>query len=112
MAVKPAIAAGATLALGQPMPTTQTIGPALAQIGEFSFILAVVGAELGLLPPDAGQLIIGGTIISIALNPFLMRGTDRLALRLGAGAAALAGAALVADGGQTDDLASEQPQAA
>ena len=112
MAVKPAIAAGATLALGQPMPTALTIGSALAQIGEFSFILAVVGAELGLLPPDAGQLIIGGSIISIALNPFLMRGTDRLALRLGAGAAALADAALVADGGQTDDLASEQPQAA
>jgi CPA2 family monovalent cation:H+ antiporter-2 len=109
MAVKPAIAAGATLALGQPLPTALTIGPALAQIGEFSFILAVVGAELGLLPPDAGQLIIGGSIISIALNPFLMRGTDRLALRLGVGAAALADVAL---GTESEDVRSEQPQAA
>jgi CPA2 family monovalent cation:H+ antiporter-2 len=111
MAAKPAIAAAATLALGQPLPTALTIAPALAQVGEFSFILAVVGGELGLLPANADQLIISGAILSIALNPFLMRGADRLALRLGVGAAALADAALATEGSEANTV-SEQPQAA
>lgn len=111
MAAKPAIAAAATLALGQPLPTALTIAPALAQVGEFSFILAVVGGELGLLPSGADQLIISGAILSIALNPFLMRGADRLALRLGAGAAALAETAMTVDTREGNGMR-EQPQTA
>lgn len=111
VAAKPAIAAGATLALGQPLPTALAIAPALAQVGEFSFILAVVGGELGLLPGDADQLIISGAIISIALNPFLMRGADRLAHRLGVGAAAIADSALSTDGNESKPV-SEQAHAA
>jgi CPA2 family monovalent cation:H+ antiporter-2 len=111
MAAKPAIAAAATLALGQPLPTALTIAPALAQVGEFSFILAVVGGELGLLPKFADQLIISGAIVSIALNPLLMRGADQLALRLGAGAAALAETAMKVDSSETTAVR-EQPQAA
>ncbi|MGE4432157.1 MAG: YbaL family putative K(+) efflux transporter [Sphingobium sp.] len=48
-----------------------TIAASLAQIGEFSFILAVLGTQLGMLPPQARDLILAGAIISIFLNPFV-----------------------------------------
>jgi CPA2 family monovalent cation:H+ antiporter-2 len=48
-----------------------TIAASLAQIGEFSFILAALGAQLGILPPEGRDLILGGAIISIFLNPFI-----------------------------------------
>ena len=41
----------------------------LAQIGEFSFILAALGVSLKLLPPEGQSLILAGALISIALNP-------------------------------------------
>jgi monovalent cation:H+ antiporter-2, CPA2 family len=55
--------------LGGDRPTSLLIGAALAQIGEFSFIVATTAAELGVLPPSAFQLIVASSIISIALNP-------------------------------------------
>ena len=45
----------------------------LAQIGEFSFILAGLGVALGVLPPEGRDLILAGALISIALNPVLFR---------------------------------------
>jgi len=48
-----------------------TIAASLAQIGEFSFILAGLGVSLNLLPEDGRDLILGGAIISIVLNPFI-----------------------------------------
>lgn len=48
-----------------------TIAASLAQIGEFSFILAALGTQLGVLPPDARDLILAGAIVSIFLNPFI-----------------------------------------
>ena len=48
-----------------------TISASLAQIGEFSFILAGLGAGLGLLPEAGRDLILAGAIISIFLNPFI-----------------------------------------
>ncbi|WP_340643961.1 YbaL family putative K(+) efflux transporter [Phenylobacterium sp.] len=48
-----------------------TISASLAQIGEFSFILAGLGVGLGLLPEAGRDLILAGAIISIILNPFL-----------------------------------------
>ena len=53
----------------QPPDSTMLIAASLAQIGEFSFILAGVGVALGLLPGDARDLIIGAAILSIVLNP-------------------------------------------
>jgi CPA2 family monovalent cation:H+ antiporter-2 len=50
----------------------------LAQIGEFSFILATLGMTLGVLPPTARDLILAGAIFSIILNPFVFIGLDRL----------------------------------
>ena len=48
-----------------------TIAASLAQIGEFSFILAGLGVELNLLPEEGRDLILGGAIISILLNPLI-----------------------------------------
>jgi monovalent cation:H+ antiporter-2, CPA2 family len=54
-----------------PLNTALTVSASLAQIGEFSFILANFGVSLGLLPPEGQSLILSGAIISIALNPVL-----------------------------------------
>lgn len=51
--------------------TALTVAASLAQIGEFSFILAALGTELGMLPPEGRDLILAGAIISIFANPFL-----------------------------------------
>jgi len=51
--------------------TALTIAASLAQIGEFSFILATLGHELELIPADARDLILAGAIISILFNPLL-----------------------------------------
>lgn len=56
------------LAFRYPLNTALTVGASLAQIGEFSFILAGLGAALGLLPPEGHTLILAGSLISIALN--------------------------------------------
>jgi CPA2 family monovalent cation:H+ antiporter-2 len=57
------------LALRYPLNTALTVSASLAQIGEFSFILAGLGMSLGLLPKDGQSLILAGALISIALNP-------------------------------------------
>jgi CPA2 family monovalent cation:H+ antiporter-2 len=57
------------LAFRHPVRTALTVSASLAQIGEFSFILASLGATLGLLPPDGRDLILAGALLSIALNP-------------------------------------------
>jgi CPA2 family monovalent cation:H+ antiporter-2 len=51
--------------------TALTVAASLAQIGEFSFILATLGFGLGILPADARDLILAGAIFSIFLNPFI-----------------------------------------
>jgi CPA2 family monovalent cation:H+ antiporter-2 len=58
-------------ALGYPLKTGLTVGAGLAQIGEFSFILATAGVGLGILPDEAYQLVVAGALISITLNPLL-----------------------------------------
>ena len=65
-------------AFGHPMGTAFTISASLAQIGEFSFILAALGVSLELLPPEGRDLILGGALISIFLNPAFFAGLDRL----------------------------------
>ena len=59
------------LALRYPLNTALTVSASLAQIGEFSFILAALGVSLQLLPLEAQSLILAGAIISIALNPLV-----------------------------------------
>lgn len=57
--------------MGRSYKDALTVGAALAQVGEFSFILGGLGLSLGLLPPEGMSLILAGGIISIALNPLL-----------------------------------------
>jgi CPA2 family monovalent cation:H+ antiporter-2 len=59
-----------------PLNTALTVSASLAQIGEFSFILAGLGVSLGLLPTDGQSLILAGAIISIALNPLVFRAIE------------------------------------
>ncbi|MEI9896085.1 MAG: cation:proton antiporter [Chthoniobacter sp.] len=68
---KSVVAFGIVLALRRPLSTALTVSAALAQIGEFSFILAVLGMSLGLLPPEGQQLILAGALLSITLNPLV-----------------------------------------
>ena len=58
-------------AFGHPTQTALTVSASLAQIGEFSFILAGLGTGLGILPPEARDLILAGSILSILANPFI-----------------------------------------
>ncbi|HTQ03971.1 MAG TPA: cation:proton antiporter [Polyangiaceae bacterium] len=71
--VKPAVCALLLLALGRPARTALTIAATRGQIGEFSFILAALGAELGVLPPRGASALIAASILSITLNPVLLR---------------------------------------
>jgi CPA2 family monovalent cation:H+ antiporter-2 len=64
-------AAALVLALRYPLNTAITVSASLAQIGEFSFILAGLGVSLGLLPAEGQSLILAGALISIAVNPLL-----------------------------------------
>ncbi|MFV5376001.1 cation:proton antiporter [Acinetobacter calcoaceticus] len=54
-----------------PLNTALTVGASLAQIGEFSFILATLGVSLGLLSLEAQNLILAGALFSITLNSFI-----------------------------------------
>jgi CPA2 family monovalent cation:H+ antiporter-2 len=64
-------AAALVLAFRYPLNTAITVSASLAQIGEFSFILAGLGVSLGLLPAEGQSLILAGALISIAVNPLV-----------------------------------------
>jgi len=64
------------LAFRYPLNTALTVSASLAQIGEFSFILAGLGLSLGLLPAEGMSLVLAGALISIALNPVLFAMID------------------------------------
>jgi CPA2 family monovalent cation:H+ antiporter-2 len=68
-------------AFGHPTGTALTISASLAQIGEFSFILAGLGLSLGLLPREGNDLILAGAILSILINPLIFVALDRYAAR-------------------------------
>ncbi|MGL5009997.1 MAG: hypothetical protein ACRC6I_08950, partial [Paracoccaceae bacterium] len=57
--------------------TALTIAASLAQIGEFSFILIVMGVDLEIVPPEGRNLVVAGAMISILLNPVLFKALDR-----------------------------------
>ena len=64
------------LAFRHPLHTAIRISAALAQVGEFSFILAALGVSLGLLSWEGQNLVLAGAIVSITLNPFAFRLAD------------------------------------
>ncbi|MGQ0533350.1 MAG: cation:proton antiporter [Caulobacteraceae bacterium] len=59
--------------MGQSFRTSLLVALGTAQIGEFSFVLAGVGRQLGVVTMESYNLILGAALISIALNPFLLR---------------------------------------
>ena len=70
---KPLAASAIVLLLGYPLRTALSVAGALAQIGEFTFLLAAMGRELDVLPESATNAIIAASILSISLNPILYR---------------------------------------
>ena len=75
---KPLAAVAVVLALRYPVKTAVSVALALAQIGEFSFILVALARRLDLLPERATQALIAAGILSITLNPLLFRLVDPL----------------------------------
>ena len=89
LAVSAIIIVGKTLAaialvlmFGYSVTTALTVGASLAQIGEFSFILAGLGVALQLLPPEGQSLILAGALISISLNSLVFAAVAPAAKRL------------------------------
>lgn len=69
---------GIVVLLGYPISTGLTVSACLAQIGEFSFILAALAISLGLMPPEGRDLILAGSLLSITLNPLAFAAVDPL----------------------------------
>ena len=89
---KSAAAYAIVRAFGRDNNTALLIAASLAQIGEFSFILATLGRQLEILPKDGHDLVLAGAIISIVVNPFLFAMLDRRKARRDAEARARADA--------------------
>src|SRR5262245_57882541 len=73
---KPLAALGIVLTLRYPVRVALAVAVALAQIGEFSFMLAALGRGLGVLPEAASNALVGAAIVSISINPLLYRLVD------------------------------------
>jgi CPA2 family monovalent cation:H+ antiporter-2 len=71
-------AAALVLVFRYPLNTALNVSASLGQIGEFSFILAGLGASLGLLRPEGQSLILAGALLSIAVNPLVFKAADWL----------------------------------
>lgn len=74
---KSAAAMGIVLAFRRGFPMALTVAASLAQIGEFSFVMAALGVALKLISPEAQNLLVAGALLSIGLNPFLFRAAGR-----------------------------------
>lgn len=70
---KPAVALGLVVAMRYPFRVALSVAVALAQIGEFSFIVAAMGRQLKILPEEASNILVAAAIISISLSPLLYR---------------------------------------
>jgi len=79
-------------AYGRPNRTAVLIGLSLAQIGEFSFILAGLGVKLGVLSKVGQDLVLAGALLSISVNPLLFAWFDRRTAREARSAERVAGA--------------------
>jgi monovalent cation:H+ antiporter-2, CPA2 family len=75
MVGKPLAAFLITWVMRYPLATSLSVAVALAQIGEFSFMLSRVGTDLGLLTAEASNVIVAVAILTIVLNPILYRAT-------------------------------------
>ena len=71
MVGNPLVAIALVLVFRYPLNTALTVGASVAQIGEFSFILAALGVSLALLPAEGQSLIVAGALLSITANPLV-----------------------------------------
>ena len=78
LVAKPLAALVIVALLGQPVRTGLTVAIGLAQIGEFSFILAGLARSLGLLEPVGLDILVVGALLSIMINPLLFRNLNRI----------------------------------
>jgi CPA2 family monovalent cation:H+ antiporter-2 len=78
---KPAAAILIVLLLRYPMSVALAVAVALAQIGEFSFMLATVARDLKVMGPSGTNALVAAAIVSISLNPLLYRAVDPVAAR-------------------------------
>ena len=88
LAVKTAVAAGAVMARGRRFGTALATGLSLAQIGEFSFVLAAAGLPLGLFGAGHYEVFLAVAALSMLVAPFLVMVSRSWAVRLGAGSRA------------------------
>ncbi|CAM3036471.1 cation:proton antiporter [Rariglobus hedericola] len=70
------------MVLGYPLSTALSVSSALAQVGEFSFILAGIGVAHGLLPAEGLSLILAGALLSITVNPLVFVATDFITTKI------------------------------
>ncbi|HQR40125.1 MAG TPA: cation:proton antiporter [Blastocatellia bacterium] len=82
--VKAAIVTCVMLALGLSVRTAVMAGLGLAQVGEFSLVLATAGVDEGLLTPNRSQIFLAATIISMVATPFLIRIAPGVGTRIAA----------------------------
>jgi monovalent cation:H+ antiporter-2, CPA2 family len=82
LAVKSLAAVAVVLLCRQPLGSALRVSAGLAQIGEFSFILAGLGVGLGVLPPEGNDLILAGALLSITANPAMFGLAGRFARSL------------------------------
>ncbi|WP_439616773.1 YbaL family putative K(+) efflux transporter [Shinella sp.] len=90
-------------AFGYPRTIALTIAASLAQIGEFSFILVVLGVGLDLLPAVAQDLVVAGALFSILVNPLLFMAVDHYGSKLDAAEETEGGEDAAAQPEETDE---------
>jgi len=73
---KPLAALAVVLLFKKPLKSALAVAVALAQIGEFSFILAALAISLKIMPPEATSALVVASVISITLNPLLYKAID------------------------------------
>jgi CPA2 family monovalent cation:H+ antiporter-2 len=76
---KSLVALAIVLIMGYPLSMALFVSASLAQIGEFSFILAGLGVAQGLMPSAGLSLVLAGALLSITLNPLAFAAAERLA---------------------------------
>ena len=81
--VKTVVVVGSVLVLGYPLRVAVLVGCALAQVGEFSFVLSRVGWEWGLITPQLNQYFLSASVISLLLTPFAITISPKLAGGIG-----------------------------
>ena len=81
MLIKTLVTTGAALTLKRPLQVSLMAGIGLAQIGEFSFVLASVAAPLGLLGPTENQLFLGTAVLTMLATPFMITAAPSVARR-------------------------------